>query len=276
VGNLFDFDPVRDALPPEKLQPMERWVMSRADELLAIVTAAYDRYEFHVAMRELTQFCNVTLSAQYIDVCKDVLYCEAANSPKRRSAQSACWALASLLTRMVAPILVHTADEMWEHLPKPKSEPPSVHLASWPSVGDGKRHVDFDLDRRFATAFKAKAEVDRVLDRMRKEGKVGKGYDTVVSLGAKPELMAELAAMGTQLAEYFNVSGVALTDAAHHAAAEGYEPATDVPGLFVKVTQSAESPCVRCYRRTGDVGKHKHARHPELCNRCAEVVGDSA
>ncbi len=238
------------------------------------MTAAVDRYEFHVALREITQFCNVTLSAQYIDVCKDVLYCEAADSPKRRSAQTACWAVAGLLVRMLAPVLVHTSDEMWEFLPKAPGDPQSVHLASWPSSGDGQRHIDLDLERRFDLTFKVKAEADRVLDRMRKEGKVGKGYDTIVTLGAKPDLLAELASLGVErLAEYFNVSGVILGDAMHHAAAEGYEPAVDVQGLFVKVVPSADRACVRCYRRTGDVGNS--ANHPELCERCAAAVGDS-
>ncbi|GIK51093.1 MAG: isoleucine--tRNA ligase [Planctomycetota bacterium] len=274
AGNLFDFDPARHAVTPDKLQQLDRWVLSRADALIAAVTAAVDRYEFHVALREITQFCNVTLSAQYIDVCKDVLYCEAADSPKRRSAQTACWAVAGLLVRMLAPVLVHTSDEMWEFLPKAPGDPQSVHLASWPSSGDGQRHIDLDLERRFDLTFKVKAEADRVLDRMRKEGKVGKGYDTIVTLGAKPDLLAELASLGVErLAEYFNVSGVILGDAMHHAAAEGYEPAVDVQGLFVKVVPSADRACVRCYRRTGDVGNS--ANHPELCERCAAAVGDS-
>ena len=275
VGNLFDFEPAENALPPEKLQPLERWVLSRADALVANVTAAFDRYEFHVALRELNHFCNVTLSSQYIDVCKDVLYCEAADSVKRRSAQTACWQLASLLVRMLAPICVHTADEMWEFVPKLPGDARIVHLATWPSVGDGKRHIDLDLERRFEMVFRVKGEVDRVLDRMRKEGKVGKGYDTAVSLGAKPDLLAELASMGAaRLCDYFNVSAVELTDASHHAAMEGFEPAADVQGLFVRVASSAQVACVRCYRRTGDVGKV--STHLELCGRCADAVGDRA
>ncbi len=231
VGNLFDFVPEKHALALDKLTALDQWALSQASACAVAVTEAMERYEFHVAMRELTQFCNVTLSAQYIDATKDTLYCEGAASEKRRSAQTAmCW-IADLLCRMVAPILVHSADEMWESTPKIAGEPASVHLAAWPELRE-LNYKSEKLDREFDRVFKVKAEVDRVLDRLRKEKKIGKGYDVRAVLGAKPELMPDLAAQGMgRLAEYLNVSGVTLTDASHHSALEGFEPATDVLGL---------------------------------------------
>ena len=98
MGNLFDFVPEKHALALDKLTALDQWALSQASACAVAVTEAMERYEFHVAMRELTQFCNVTLSAQYIDATKDTLYCEAAGSAKRRSAQTAmCW-IADLLT----------------------------------------------------------------------------------------------------------------------------------------------------------------------------------
>ncbi|MCC6573954.1 MAG: isoleucine--tRNA ligase [Planctomycetes bacterium] len=278
VGNLFDFDPAHHRVLPQNLLPLDRWVLSRAGALVADFTAAMERYEFHVAMRELTQFCNVTLSAQYIDVIKDRLYCEAATSNSRRSAQTACWLLADLMTRLLAPVCVHTADEMYDFKPKAPDSPASVHLRPWPKVSDGVFVRDEALDQSFALAFAAKAEIDRVLDRLRKEGKAGKGYDTIVTLGANAEIAPRLHEFGLpRLTELCNVSGVALEAAGDHSALQGYEPADTLKGLWLKVVPSAETACVRCYRRTGDVGKHKHAaRHAELCLRCAEVVGDRA
>jgi isoleucyl-tRNA synthetase len=193
-------------------------------------------------MRALGHFANVTLSSQYIDVSKDGLYCDAADGLKRRSAQTAYWVIADVMTRLLAPVAVHTAEDMWAHLP---GAPNSVHLATWPTAaGEGKR--DAELDTRFGLLFKLKAESDRVLDRMRKEKVIGKGYDANVTLGLGESLMKQLATFGPpetlepELAEVLNVSRVKLDAASDHAALQEFEPAGDVQGLWVKVDRRAE------------------------------------
>ncbi|MCA8916745.1 MAG: isoleucine--tRNA ligase [Planctomycetes bacterium] len=274
VANLFDFDPAQDAVAADKLSQLDRWALSRTAQLVEDVTACFERYEFHHAMRALVQFCTVELSSQYIDVCKDDLYCEAATAPRRRAIQTVYWQVANVIAKFMAPVTVHTAEEMWQYMPKPETE--SVHLALWPKV-EGLLVRKPELDKRFKLMFRMKAESDRVLDRLRKEKVIGKGYDANVTLGLGTDLMKELANYGTpeqlqaELPGLLNVSKVALDAASDHAALQEFEPATDVQGLWVKVEASAEQACVRCFRRTGDVGSVKE--HEFLCTRCAGVVG---
>ncbi|MCA8920064.1 MAG: class I tRNA ligase family protein, partial [Planctomycetes bacterium] len=249
---------------------------SRTAALIENVTSLWERYEFHHATRALVHFCTVDLSSQYIDVCKDALYCEGKTSLERRRIQTVYWKIADVLLRLMSPVMVHTVEEMWGYLPKAPGEPTSAHLALWPKMGEllQSRH---ELDSRYKLLFRLKAESDRVLDRMRKEKVIGKGYDANVTLGLNAALLKELAQFGTpdalqaELPELLNVSQVVLDGESDHAALQEFEPATDVQGLWVKVVASAEQACVRCYRRTGDVGSV--SEHEYLCARCAGVVG---
>ena len=276
VANLFDFDPAKDAVAADQLTPLDQWALSRTAALVENVTSLWERYEFHHATRALVHFCTVDLSAQYIDVCKDALYCEAKTGPERRRIQTVYWQVADVLARLMAPVLVHTVEEMWEFLPKLEGEPASAHLALWPKLSDLLQSRP-KLDARFRLLFRIKAESDRVLDRLRKEKVIGKGYDANVTLGLNAALLEELAEFGTpeelqgELPGLLNVSQVVLDGESDHAALQEFEPATDVQGLWVKVVASAEHACVRCYRRTGDVGSVKE--HEYLCTRCAKVVG---
>ncbi|MBK9973413.1 MAG: isoleucine--tRNA ligase [Planctomycetes bacterium] len=279
VGNLFDFDPAKDAVPYDKLLPLDRWALSQARHAIQAMTAGFDRYEFHTAMRALGEFANVTLSAQYVDVCKDRLYCEAADSPTRRSAQTAYWFIAEAMTRLLAPVLVHSVEDMWRHVPHLAGAPDSPHLAQWPDAVVQCK-VDATLDAKYRLLFRIKGESDRVLDRLRKEKVLGKGYDGAVSLATDAALAKDLAQLGspesltTELCEVLNVSAVALKLDTNAAQLEGFEPAADVKGLWLRVVTSAETACARCYRRTGDVGSI--SQHASLCKRCAAVVGDRA
>lgn len=275
VSNLFDFDPEKNSVAYDDMQPLDKWALSQCQRVIDEVTASWERYEFHTATRALVHFANVTLSSQYIDVCKDRLYCESAEGNARRSAQTTYWVIADVLMRLLTPVLVHTSEEMWQHVPRWSGTPDSIHLAPWPAVaGKGKR--DPELDSRFGMLFKLKAESDRVLDRLRKEKVIGKGYDAHVTLGVNEELTKQLATFGPpeklepELAEVLNVSRVKLDADSDHAALQEFEPATDVKGLFVRVQALEDTACVRCFRRTGDVGSVKE--HEFLCTRCAGVV----
>lgn len=276
VANLFDFDPAKDAVEPEQLRQIDQWALSRTTALIENVTSLWERYEFHHATRALVHFCTVDLSSQYIDVCKDALYCEGKTSLDRRRIQTVYWKIADVLLRLMSPVMVHTVEEMWGYLPKESGEPASAHLALWPKMGE-LLQSRAELDSRYKLLFKIKAESDRVLDRMRKEKVIGKGYDANVTLGLNAALLKELAQFGTpdelqaELPELLNVSQVVLDGESDHAALQEFEPATDVQGLWVKVVASAEQACVRCYRRTGDVGSV--SKHEYLCARCAGVVG---
>ena len=135
LGNLHDFSPSTDAvLDFAKLEPLDQYILARTAELDAKIRQAYEDFEFHRAYHALNEFINSDLSALYLDVLKDRLYTFAPNHPARRSAQTALWRIAEALTRLVAPILSFTADEVWQSLPAVANRETSVHLALFPAV----------------------------------------------------------------------------------------------------------------------------------------------
>src|SRR5207302_10648989 len=128
LANLYDFDPERDAVPYDRLPALERWALHQTRALVGRCRAAYDAYEFHVIYPALNNFCSVDLSAFYLDVRKDRLYCERADGPERRATQTAFHAICDALVRLMAPILSFTAEDAWAHLPS-AGRPESVFLA---------------------------------------------------------------------------------------------------------------------------------------------------
>ncbi|MEO6922743.1 MAG: isoleucine--tRNA ligase, partial [Bryocella sp.] len=132
LSNLDGFEPERDAVSWSMMLPIDQYILARTAELDAKIRAAYDDFEFHRAYHALNEFTNTDLSAMYADVVKDRLYTLAPRSLERRSAQTAMWRIAEAMTRLIAPILRFTADEVWKHLPPVTGRPDSVHLALFP------------------------------------------------------------------------------------------------------------------------------------------------
>lgn len=145
LGNLADFNPTTDR--PATLDPLDAWALSKLAGLVAEVSAAYDEYAFYKATQALLNFCNVELSGFYLDVLKDRLYTSLPEDPKRRSSQTVLFEIASALCVMLAPVLVHTAEEAWGFLPAWDGKAESVHLASWPTLPA----PDTALEARFET-----------------------------------------------------------------------------------------------------------------------------
>src|SRR6185436_20187214 len=141
LGNLDGFDPARDAVSDSQLLEIDRWALAELDSAIVDVRAAYEGYDFHGVYQRLHQFCTVTLSARYFDILKDRLYTFAPRNPERRSAQTALYKISDALARMLATILVFTADEIWESLPADDNREPSVHMALLPAAS-GQDHAE--------------------------------------------------------------------------------------------------------------------------------------
>jgi isoleucyl-tRNA synthetase len=135
VNNLYDFDPATEAVPQDAMEELDRWALVQLGELVRACMLAYESFEFHRVYQQVLNFCAVELSAFYLDVLKDRLYASGAKSRERRSAQTAMHTLAQTMARLLAPILVHTAEEVWDHLKMPH-KPESVHLADFPTADD--------------------------------------------------------------------------------------------------------------------------------------------
>jgi len=257
LGNLHEFDPPRDAVPFEMMEEIDRWVLAELNRVTARTLEAYERYEFHAVYHTLHQFCTVTLSAIYFDIIKDRLYTFAPRNPARRSAQTALFRLADALARLIAPILVFTADEIWENLPSEGERAPSVHLAEFPRI---ERMADeAALLREWERLFDVRDEVLRALEEARQSKMIGASLEARVVLEAGGELYKLLERHRDQLRYIFIVSQVEL------------QPGDDGT-LRVHVARAEGRKCERCWNYSPHVGESE--RYPTVCERCVRALAE--
>jgi isoleucyl-tRNA synthetase len=251
LGALDGFDPARDLVPVEELEPLDRWALARLAAWEAKVHGAYEEYEFHVAYHATTQLCAVELSALYFDIVKDRLYTFRKDGKARRSAQTVLWWVAHDLMACLAPILSFTASEAWGHLPGRPVE--SVFLAGLPLR---PRPADADqLEARYGRLFEVRAVVQQALERAREQKLIGKSLEAMVTVAAEGEQRALLESARDELATLFIVSKVVLADGP----------------LAVTVAQAPGAKCARCWQQSEEVGRS--AAHPTLCGKCVAAVG---
>ncbi len=269
LGNLHDFTPATDAVIFSQMEPLDKYILARMAELDAKIREAYDDFEFHRAYQALNEFINTDLSALYLDVLKDRLYTLAPNHPARRSAQTAMWRIAEALTRLVAPILSFTADEVWPLLPKVEGRLASVHLALFPDVAEIVPGNTSVLLREWEQLLTLRDEVLKVLEEERAAKAIGKSSEARVTVGwlngpgedATSDLFDRYA---PYLPELFGTSQVEVDHA------QVFD-ATIVRGAFyVKASAAQGIKCERCWRYTLDNGQD--ARFPTVCLRCAEAL----
>lgn len=253
LGNLSDFDPATDAVALVDMQQIDRYALHRLEELVEQVTESYNSYEFHRVFHMAHNFCAVDLSSLYLDILKDRLYASAPASPERRSAQTALYELTSALARMLAPILVHTTEEVWQEMPGEKAD--SVHLASFPEPD--KSRTDEELAGKWARVLEVRDKVLLALEEARQGGRIGKPLESRVGLAVPHALYKFLRPLEAMLPSVFIVSQVELTE-------------SDGEELTVEVTQPAGTKCERCWLILESVGSS--AEHPTLCDRCADAV----
>jgi len=265
LGNLHGFDPAQHAVAPDRLDEIDRWMLSRTQTLIQTVTAAYEGFEFVKASHALYDFCVVDLSAFYLDILKDRLYSNAPDAPTRRAGQTALHAVLDTLVRLYAPILCHTAEEVWRAMPWAKPAE-SLHLADWPVVRP-ELHAP-ELEAAWAKLLQVKGDVARELEKLRAAKSIGTSTQAeVVLFAGKPEWVQLLEGRRSQLAMLFQVARADLAAAAPGGGVAGQ----DVPGLIVKASKTALPRCERCWNYTSTVGADP--AHPALCGRCVTVLG---
>ena len=257
IGNLADFDPACDAVPYEQLNDLDRWMLARLQEYLRYALNAYEAFEYHRFYHETRRFYNVELSAFYLDVIKDRLYAEARDSMSRRGAQTVLYELASALVRLLAPIIPHTAEEVWQRLPVP-DKPVSVHLADFPTVRDEWR--DDALLQRWEQILEAREAVNRAVEEAKNAKRIPNPMSAQVVVHAPQPLYAILSVYPTPpapdnlLARVFGVSQAQVVP-------------TD-GDLQVEVSPASGRKCARCWLVLPDVDAET-----ELCHRCKAVLG---
>jgi isoleucyl-tRNA synthetase len=257
LANLFDFDPARDAVPVAGLDPIDRWALGQAAELVRSCTEAYETYQFHRVYQLCNQFCSVTLSATYHDILKDRLYTLGAKDPLRRSSQTAIHHIFGVLSRVLAPILVFTADEAWSFATaRAEYAADSIHLRDWPEAPAD--WTDESLQRDMAALLALRGRVNEEIERHRAAGAIGKSLDAAVAISVAPgPLEAVLRARERMLPEWFIVSRVEVRAAAGGPETIEVKPAKDlgfhrcprcwrsVPALVPR--PGSEPVCSRCF-----------------------------
>ena len=256
ASNLYDFNPAVDRVPLERMHEVDRFALSRYASVALEVRAAYDAYDFPAIFQAVNQFTTVDLSAFYADVSKDRLYTFGASSPERRSAQTAMFDIADGLTRLLAPILPMTTDELWLHLPGPRAD--SVHLAEFPEGLAAM--VDRELTARWERLVAVRDEVNRSLETARQEKTIGN------SLGARVRLLARGAT--AELLERYrdDLPLLFIVSQVDFSAASG-----DGAELEVTVTRAEGEKCPRCWRTVPGLSYAPDAEG--VCDRCAGALG---
>ncbi len=257
LSNLYDFDPVKHSVPDDKLTGLDRWILGEFSKLEAEVLAAYDQYEFHVVYQKLSQFIAVELSSVYHDVIKDRLYTDAANSPRRRSTQTALHRLVTGLCQMLAPILAFTADEAWEFVPGKQTG--SVHESEFKPE---KFSLTESEVKEWEYLFEARKIWLPMLEQKRRDKIIGKSLDAKIRPVA--QLMPELAKsqkLQDTFKELLNVSQLEILS---------YEGNPESNFADKVVVRADGQKCERCWHWETDIGQN--AAHPTICARCTKAV----
>ncbi|HEY2388285.1 MAG TPA: isoleucine--tRNA ligase [Candidatus Binatia bacterium] len=265
LGNLADFDPARDTVARADMLELDRFTLDRVQAFVARCARAYDAFEFHTVYHALNNFCSVDLSALYLDIVKDRLYCEGARSLERRSAQTALLAILDAMVRIMAPVLSFTAEEIWGCMPAAPGRAASVLLADFPQPDPAL--VDGELAADWERLLEVRAAVTKTIEGLRQRGEVGHSLEVRVLLAADEPLATLLASWRERLAEIFIVSQVELRGPGE---VSGESP---VAGLRVAAERAEGDKCARCWNWKTDVGSD--ARVPTVCGRCARVLASA-
>ena len=253
-GNLHGFDSERDGVSLETLPFADAWILHRLGEVTRICREAYVAQEFHRVYHALNQLCAVDLSSLYVDLTKDRLYCDRANSPRRRATQTVMHHALGALCRLLAPVLAFTAEEMWGHFTKDPAR--SVHLEEFPQPEEFAAPHGAESAAFVARLLPLREKIAQAIEPARQAKTIGSSLEAAVTLEvADADLLAALRGRERELEEFFILSSLTL--------AEGPETRATL--------HPAEAPkCPRCWRRDATVGQD--AAHAELCGRCADAV----
>src|SRR5256712_2035440 len=266
LGNLYDFDPRSHAVAPRDMEEIDRWALRQLNTVVAGVRSAYERYEFHLATQAIHRFSTVTLSALYLDVLKDRLYTSPPDARPRRSAQTALRLVLDALTRLMAPVLCFTAEEVWQTLRGSDARnaiEESIHTLEFPRALD--LPPDEGIDERWDRLLEVREVVLKSLEVARGEGRIGNSLEAHVLLEAEGGRFALLQRYAGFLADLFIVSEVTLGRATTPA-----DPSQQTPPLSVRVDRAQGTKCERCWHITTDVGRDSGFR--TLCARCVRAV----
>ncbi|WP_423801647.1 isoleucine--tRNA ligase [Neobacillus sp. SAB-20_R2A] len=265
LGNLADFDPAVNKVSYENLREVDQFMLVKLNKLIKSVRKSYENYDYAGIYHAVNNFCTLDLSAFYLDFAKDVLYIEAVDHPERRAIQTVLYESLLALTKLVSPILSHTADEVWKYIPKVQEE--SVQLTDLPEYQElpGAK----ELEEKWSAFMKLRDDVLKALEEARNAKVIGKSLTAKVTLYVNDNTKALLDSVSENLKQLFIVSGFEVAGAYDEAPEDGLKLDT----AAIVVTKAEGETCERCWVVTPDVGQD--AEHSTLCPRCAQVVKEN-
>lgn len=274
LGNLYDFDPKKDFIPYNQMLEIDRWALGQVHKLLEQVTQAYEEFQFYRVFHSVHHFCVVLMSSFYLDVLKDRLYTSAATSKERRSAQTAIYEIGTILTRIMAPILSYTTEEVWSFLKMPE-EPESVHLLDWPKVK--VEYLDQKLEQRWQVLFEIRTPVLKELENKREIGQIGNALEAQVNIYVIKNRDNVFRLFKEELAIIFIVSQVNLVEldeakynALNFSEASIIDESKQRISFKIEVKRAVGNKCQRCWNYSVEVGQN--STYVDLCPRCIQVI----
>ncbi|MFQ5722406.1 MAG: isoleucine--tRNA ligase, partial [Candidatus Aminicenantales bacterium] len=255
LGNLYDFKPDKEEMEPAEMEFLDKWILEKCSKLGRKILKAYQRYEYHLIFHTLYNFFTVDLSAFYLDVLKDRLYCSGKKSKLRKSAQAALFYLLKWTLILTAPLLPFTTEEAWQVMPNFKGKEESIHLERFPSLD--KKWLEEDLFKEGEELLEVREQVLKELEEAREKKLIGNSLEAAVKLRYPASQAKLLNKYAEILPSLFIVSAVGLEPSSHQE-------------LEIEVTRALGEKCQRCWNYSPYVGQS--SQYPQFCQRCERVM----
>lgn len=267
LGNLFDFDPAKTAVSDDQLRPLDRYMLHRLSAFVSRVTESYEAFAYYAVVHEVQHFANTELSAFYLNVLKDRLYSPLPNNVDRRAAQTTIAHILDAFARILAPIAVHTSEDIFQHIPWRRASPVTAKINSifcegWPVVP--VHWQDANIEKAWSGILEIRTHAYRLIEQMRSSQGVSTSSEIDVTIYASED--HPIRTLGTQDLEELLISAHAAILPLEQAPASASAPDTlEGPAFKVSTSRSAKHKCTRCWRHV--------APQPEtVCHRCEQVL----
>ena len=265
-GNLYDFNPINDAIAYDDMPELDRYILHQLQGLIKKCRDAYERYEFHVIYHSLNTFCTLDLSAFYLDISKDRIYPSAPYSLVRKASQTVLYQVLDAIVRLMAPIISFTAEELWTYLPDTGVKESSIHLAQFPEINP--KWIDSALGEKWDNFLKVRGEVTKAIEEARNKKLIGHSLDASVTICAKGTLYDDLQPFENDLRSLLIVSKATLVS-------DNIQDAFSseaIENLSVVVKPADGNKCQRCWIHDPLVGQNSD--YPDTCPRCQDALAE--
>ncbi|WP_456275566.1 isoleucine--tRNA ligase [Bacillus sp. AK128] len=264
LGNLADYNHQTNAVPFESLREVDQYILVKLNKLIDKVKKSYDTFDFAAVYHSVHNFCTIELSSFYLDFAKDILYIESADQKDRRAIQTVLYESLLTLTKLVTPILPHTADEVWGYIQGVEEE--SVQLVDMPNATEITNAKE--LEKKWDQFMSLRDDVLKALEVARNEKLIGKSLTAKLTLFTNEQSSALLGSIKEDLKQLFIVSDVKLGGSVE----EAPEQAQTFENVSILIEVAEGETCDRCWIVTPTVGQNDS--HPSLCSRCADVINE--